>query len=82
MITKGTSLFHSNRKKRAHKLTLEENLLDGAFSSSFFFLYVFPILVGGGFVDRETIPDDKAQIGYFNLVNKHNQASVSHRFLL
>ncbi|KAF9128832.1 hypothetical protein BGW39_004683 [Mortierella sp. 14UC] len=29
----------------------------------------------GGFVDRETIPDDKAGIGYFNLVSKHNQAS-------
>jgi predicted metalloendopeptidase len=33
--------------------------------------------VGGGFLDRETIPDDKAQIGYFNLVSKHNQASIS-----
>ncbi|KAF9911219.1 hypothetical protein EC991_004443 [Linnemannia zychae] len=29
----------------------------------------------GGFVDRETIPDDKAAVGYFNIVNKHNQAS-------
>lgn len=30
----------------------------------------------GGFVDRETIPDDKAQIGYFNLVSKHNQEVI------
>ncbi|KAF8931072.1 hypothetical protein BGZ47_000253 [Haplosporangium gracile] len=32
----------------------------------------------GGFVDRETIPDDKAQIGYFDLVSKHNQAKTNN----
>jgi len=26
-------------------------------------------------VDREKIPDDKAEIGYFSLIQKHNQAS-------
>ncbi|KAG0207954.1 hypothetical protein BGX28_000967 [Mortierella sp. GBA30] len=30
----------------------------------------------GGFVDRVSIPDDKAQIGYFTLVKQANQASI------
>ncbi|KAI1321658.1 hypothetical protein EDD11_003138 [Mortierella claussenii] len=30
----------------------------------------------GGFVDRVSIPDDKAQIGYFNLVKKENQEII------
>jgi len=30
----------------------------------------------GGFVDRVSIPDDKAQIGYFNLIKQHNQEII------
>ncbi|KAF9985884.1 hypothetical protein BGZ65_009561 [Modicella reniformis] len=30
----------------------------------------------GGFMDRVSIPDDKAQIGYFNLVDKENQEVI------
>ncbi|KAG0361941.1 hypothetical protein BGZ54_008857, partial [Gamsiella multidivaricata] len=30
----------------------------------------------GGFINRVAIPDDKAQIGYFNLVRKQNQETI------